>query len=497
MLLKKLIEILKTFDKDELKKFKRFISSDYFNTNESIVKLFRLIAAFYPAFSPYEKKLTPEALFRSLYGQRKYDEKTFRYLLSSLYSITEEFLAHTTFQSSRLEVRKSVIHNMIARRLHSQAKKNLAAAEIELEKESLLSSSYIFHKMDYGLLWHQLYFLSNMQDPLIDKRIEQGEYFFYNSIVELSHLFQIIHKISYNFNLHARENLVFEFLKNLDHKRLLGFIEKNENSETLGDGLKKIYKTLKIYLCFMETMINAKDEVYFDKMSVFINRHLDLFDKKEQQNLYLMLATVCIEKRKNINDTKYQKKYFEIIKSGVSKNLYTSYTSQYMDVAHFIMIVDTALQLGENDWVGEFYRRYVEYISPEYSQDVINYASAEISFIKKDFERSLVSVSKVKANVFRLKLPVRILKLKLYYELNKFEEAFLLIDTSFKFLTFNKNIREDEKVNHLNFIKFYKEILKAKADGIKKINKNFVKELGSKSLLPHKNWLIEKAANVE
>jgi hypothetical protein len=129
MLLKKLVEILKTFDKDELKKFKRFISSDYFNTNESIVKLFKLIAVFHPEFNADEKKFAPERLFREIYGQRKYDEKTFRYLLSSLYTMTEEFLAHSTFQSNKLEVKKAVIHNLIARRLHNHALKNLKAAE--------------------------------------------------------------------------------------------------------------------------------------------------------------------------------------------------------------------------------------------------------------------------------------------------------------------------------------------------------------------------------
>jgi hypothetical protein len=493
MHLKKFIEILKTFDKDELKKFKRFISSDYFNTNKSIVKLFKFIMVFYPEFSIEEKKLRPESLFKRVYSTRKYDEKTFRYLTSSLYSLTEQFLAHSTFEKSKLEVKKAVIHNLIGRRLHSHAVKNLTAAETELDKESLLSSAYIFNKMDYRLLWHQLYFLSNMQDPLIEKRLEQGEYFFYNSIVELSHLFQIIYKISFNFNLPVRENLVFEFLKSFDHKRMLTYIEANERAEFLTADMKKIYKTLKIYLCFMETMTNAKDELHFNKMNSLIYEHAALFDRKEQQNLYLMLATVCTEKRKNLDDKKYQKKYFEIIKSGVSKDLYISYASQYMDYTNFLIILDTALQLGENNWAEKFREKYIEHISPEYSGDINNYADSELFFAKKEYESSMNSLSKVKAKLLRLKAPVRALKLRLYYELGYFDKAFLLIDSYIKFLNSSKNIREDEKNSHFKFLEFYKVILKTKADDPENINRNFMQELEAAALLQHKTWLIEKA----
>lgn len=490
MLVKKLTEILKTFDKDELKKFKRFISSDYFNTNETVVKLYKLITAFYPEFNPNEKKLTPEALFKSLYGQRKYDEQTFRYLISALHSLAEEFLAHTTFANSRLEVRKSVIHNLIARRLHNHALKNLKAAEAELENQSHLSSDYVFHKMDYGLLWHQLYFISGLQEPLLDKRLEHGEYFIYNTVAELSHIFQIIYKISNSFNFNVRENLVYELFKSIDGKSMILNIEKNEDSELLSSELKKIYKTLKIYLCFMETMKDTKDEIYFEHMHRLLNEYSELFDKKEQQNLYLMFATVCNTKRKNLNDEKYQRKYFEIVKSGVAKDLYIS--QRYMDIPHFITILKTALEQNEINWAEQFQKKYIVHVHPEYMQDISHYSESELLFSKGIYTDSLRSLSKVKTGHFRLKLPVKILTLKLYFELGNFEKAFLLIDSFTKFLASNKNLHEDEKVHNSAFLKYYKELLIAKVDEAKP-GKDLLNEIESASLLPHKNWLTEKA----
>jgi hypothetical protein len=148
MLLKKLIEILKTFDKAELKKFRRFISSDYFNTNESVSRLFKLIAAFYPEFDVQDQKLSSEALFKKIYGTRKYDEKTYRYLLSSLYALLEKYLAISLFENTEVEMKKYVVDYLTERRLFSLATKNLIALESSLDKDKLIGGEYIYNKED-------------------------------------------------------------------------------------------------------------------------------------------------------------------------------------------------------------------------------------------------------------------------------------------------------------------------------------------------------------
>lgn len=492
MLLKKLIDIFKTFDKEELKKFKRFISSDYFNTNESIVKLFKLIAAFYPDFSPDEKKLTPEALFKGVYGARKYDEKTLRYLISSLYSVTEKFLGLTVYENDEMELKKAVIDSLMERGLFNHAEKNLIAAETELDNSTVLKGSYIFNKADYGHLWHQLYFLSNKQIPILDKRIEQGEFLLYSNLVEMTHLYQIIHTVSYNYNLLIEPNLVYEYFNVLEQKKLIAFLEKHEGLDHLKEGQKKLYKTLKIYLCFMITMNEPGDERYYEMLEELVEKYCDMFDRNEQQNLHVMLTTVCNEKRKNLDDKKYQRKYFDVIKRGVARDLYTSYTSQYMDITNFVMIFRNALQLGEADWAAEFLRTYGERISPEYSEDMINYAFAELFFSKNDFEHSLSRLSKVKAKVFRLKIPVRVLMLRLYFELGYIEEAFSLIDAFTRFLTTNKNIRTEEKNSQLKFLGYYKEVLNAKANWNETVDTGLLKKLESESLLQYKTWLLDK-----
>jgi len=82
--------------------------------------------------------MSPEALFKKIYGTRKYDEKTYRYLLSALYSLVEKYLAISLFERNEVEIRKYVIDDMTERRLFGLAGKNLLALESSLDKDNLI-----------------------------------------------------------------------------------------------------------------------------------------------------------------------------------------------------------------------------------------------------------------------------------------------------------------------------------------------------------------------
>src|SRR5438876_4568244 len=127
MLLKKLTEILKTFNKDELKKFGRFIRSDYFNTNDRVTGLFKILKRNYPLFD--KPKLTKEYLFRQIYGTREFDDKTFRYLLAELMELAEKFVALSFIENDKVEVNKNLINGLISRMLFSHADSMLKTTE--------------------------------------------------------------------------------------------------------------------------------------------------------------------------------------------------------------------------------------------------------------------------------------------------------------------------------------------------------------------------------
>jgi hypothetical protein len=85
----KIIEILKTFSKQEIKSFERFLDSRYFNESEKIRKLYRLLVNHYPLF--VSVRLNEENLSRELNPNLNFNKSTFKSLLSDLSTLSERF----------------------------------------------------------------------------------------------------------------------------------------------------------------------------------------------------------------------------------------------------------------------------------------------------------------------------------------------------------------------------------------------------------------------
>ena len=82
---------------------------------------------------------------------------------------------------------------------------------------------------------------------------------------------------------------------------------------------------------------------------------------------------------------------------------------------------------------------------PEYRENMKNYSYARLYFEKGQFDEALNFLSKVKYDNFALKYDIRVLMLRIYYELHYTEEALSLIDTFRHFIAENKSLSQQKK----------------------------------------------------
>jgi hypothetical protein len=496
MIFKRLVEILKSFDKDELKKFGRFIRSDYFNTNERITELFKALKKSYPDFD--NPKPTNEYLFKQIYGTRNYDDKTFRYLLAELLELAKKFVALSIIEGDMVEVKKNIIIGLLSRALYSQASSLLKASEEKLDMVPLISGDYLSNKIEYYDLWSHLFFLTNKQEPLLNKRIEQADHLTIHNLIELFHLFRNIHTDKVNFNVEPEDNVMFAFVNNFNYKGMLDYLDNMEKTRRKDKNHSNLINAFKIYLCFMITFLDEKDEEYFYKMRDLVNEYGGYFDREELQNIHIYLLSICNAKRKTINEDKYLRNYFEIVKQMDSLSLFTSYKGQYMDVSGFYRIFQTALYLKEYTWAENFIVKYAGQLAPEFSEDLKNYANAELSFRQNRFEESLKQLARVKFKFYRLKVNVRSLMLMIYYELDYIEEAFSLTDSFAHFLTGSKKIVPAMREASTNFLSYSRELLKYKtAPKNKKKLSELKNNIANCTAINNKDWILEKVKELE
>ena len=73
------IEILRTFDKAELKRFESFISSPYFNTKSSVVEIFKIVKKYAPDYD--NNNLNKEEIWKKMFPGKEYNYGFFKNII--------------------------------------------------------------------------------------------------------------------------------------------------------------------------------------------------------------------------------------------------------------------------------------------------------------------------------------------------------------------------------------------------------------------------------
>src|SRR4051812_29384901 len=112
----KLVTILKTLSLKELKQFKIYSHSPFFNNQEALKGLVTIVLDEAPAFN--SEALGKRKVFSKLYPEKAYSESRMLNLISDVYQLLIDYLAYTDYKE-----------NTIIERLHLLAtlrKKNLS-----------------------------------------------------------------------------------------------------------------------------------------------------------------------------------------------------------------------------------------------------------------------------------------------------------------------------------------------------------------------------------
>jgi len=90
MLKSKAIDILKTFSKEEYKRFEDFVVSPYFNKSKSLINLVSSLKNFFPEFN--SEKMTEQFIYEKIFPANLYSYSMMRNLMSELLQLCEKFI---------------------------------------------------------------------------------------------------------------------------------------------------------------------------------------------------------------------------------------------------------------------------------------------------------------------------------------------------------------------------------------------------------------------
>lgn len=478
----RLIKLLKTFTKEEIKSFGKFVSSPFPLQTRNTIELYNYLANLHP---DYDSRLPgKQEIFSQLFTGEDYNERKLQNLIFDLTKSAEHFLAHCTFFEDEQEFLLNLSKGYLNKNLHDESNRINKIIEKKLQPTFSPDTDYT-SKLKRLTQLKLEYYNENNHLESVTKSIED---IFETSVLQfISEYIQYVNNMNtalHNCEKKIENRFVQEALQIINFKELLEWFEKEDFIKTPNIGL---------YYYVFKTIDEPDNLNYYHLLKNLFFRNLSDLNREEKFYFFMHLGNYCIQRSEsNAND--FRKETFNIFKSMLKNNSYSPSVGQNIDVMTYRTMVLSSYSQKDSKWLNYLIKNYIECLPVDHRDNIRNYTYAYLYFLKNEFVKSLGSISTFKNNEFHVfKLDVKHLTMQIYYELCSYDLALSTLDAYKHFIDSNKKIPEFAKILYRNFIKFYQKLLRIKY-GISKEDPSFVKgEIDNSIQIVSKKWLMEKA----
>jgi hypothetical protein len=191
----------------------------------------------------------------------------------------------------------------------------------------------------------------------------------------------------------------------------------------------------------------------------------------------------------------YDIDYIEFYHLRVNENILSN---EYgvLDVRHLRNYIRKCVRLKKYDALNIFFKKYSGKINNEIRISIQNYAKGSVCFNKKDFPKSLEYLSEVNISTPMIIKDVKIMKLRIFYDLKYIDALISEVDSYRHFLKSTtmipKGFKETDRLflNHLIKLKSIRE--SGKVYELEILKKN----IGNPNINENLHWLLEKIAEL-
>ena len=469
-----MLDHLNKFTEDELKKFKKFINSPYFNSNKNTVKLFNYLHSKYPDIS--EEDISYASISRNVYSEKKINHAGVRKLISEFMKLMEDYFMHSGIQTDIIANRIALLNTLRERGLNKRFEMNMKDLIKEQEKFFQKNDVYYINQSNLEYQYYE-YNNSRFRKKYADCLQNMSDMRDYSFIFSKLHTF---------FAMFTNEQSGKKDFDKKFFKEILGFVESN----------KKIImrKHPNIYIIYLVVLMHdtLNDKFFYDLVN-YLKIYENRFTKSSLSFYYNYVISYCMLKI-NKGDIKFRKMAFDVYKIRMHKNLFL--IENNITDHEFTSVVNTVLALKEFEWLEEFIEMYKDKLDPDFAKDIYNLTRAKIFFYKKDYKKVFEHLKNVEFKDPEYYFNSKFLLARVYYDTKEFNGLNYIIENLRQYVrekktlsmdyiaiikTFNKYMQELKKLNENNFKdnSFSKVVLKKELDN-------------EQSFVPNKNWFYEK-----
>lgn len=460
---RKVIELLQHFSKKDLKNLKRFVESPYFNTNVAIIALYEYIYKFAPDFN--HSNLTIEKAFKSVFPNKKFEERIITRLISKLFKLVEQYIVQMKLEEKELQQKFLLLDFYIEKQLSKFFDSANISLRKSLEEFPFRDDDYFYYK--YVTEYYSAKFLSKLDDRTNEVNI--------NNTVKSFDSFYWIRKIMLLSLLINRNNVVANSGYDLS--------EVNFVIEKLKDYDFSELPSLYVWYRALILLNDPGDVDAYQKLKIALSTYDHLFSSEIIQNLYVFLINSVVILFQD-GENRFQE-YFSLFSEQIAKGHIYDNGHLYPQMLKNIMTV--ALRLKKHQWAEDFLKENKEKILPK---EVYHWNLGKLYYATEEYDKALEILEENKYDDIYYVLETKRLLLKIYYQLGYAELMYSYIN-SFRVFLSRKAIISKEKKRNQNFVNFFQQLLKLVPRDKEKKN-GLLEKLKQEEEIADKDWLLEK-----
>jgi len=474
----KLINILKTFSKEEMRLFEKFLDSPFHNSGKNCTPMYRVIKKYYPDFKT--DMISYENLHKKLYPRSKFNKQVMWNLSSALEKMTKEFLEQIALRNDKFTRMQLAISEFSTRKLSYNYSQALGEMEKVIEKTGI-DYDHLDKKLHMEIYKQDYYFLTDKIQYKGDSTLKTSEYqvilFLKMNVTALRDL-RILEEF-HNYKIDT--NLPLEVARNIDYDAIINYAKKKNYGYTY---------LIELYYHSLMMMLKPGDTGHLVKFRELYQAHYKKLTVNEQSTMMHWLINHCLQNL-DLSSSENNRMVFELNDFRLKEGL-AFYPDDQLSKTIYLQIFNSALRANEIEWALNFIDKYTVKLLTESRETMRCQAYAFLYFHTKEYSKALNFLYNVEFIEIMDKLQTRILTAKTYYELNDMETLLQYIDSTKHFLNSNSSISEIIRIQIHTFIKYIHKIVFLRENKDQAEINALKKEIKSVEEVASKKWLLEK-----
>ena len=472
----KVLNLLKTFSKDEFREFGLFVESPVYNRESVIIRLYKILKEYYPEFESIS--LQKKSVFSNLYPHKHYNDAFLRNTISDLLGLAEKYLKYIQSASDPFYNQYLLLKELTNRKQQVLFKMNYKKAEKILKSSEVRDEIYYHNK-----------FL--LEDELRRNVVVNSSRILFkdDNIDDQAKSLHIQH-LTENIKLYAimLNQKKFTFDHKFDFSLLEVLTRYLENNYHTYSNIP--YITI-FYNCVM--LFKTEEKKYFDELKSELKKHYKELSVIDRKNMFMVLTN---HSNLQIKTGRYEfcRESFEIYREFIRTKAYYE-GNDFM--AHYIYrsAAYSALDVKEFDWAEKFINEHRTDGHIDFRDSSFNFCYSQLYLLRGEYDKALESLSKVRTFDFKDKQSVNQTLLQIYFCKNETESFLSLVDSFRHFLKRNDKVRKLDFKMLNNFITYIKRLYAIKHGSIKfdKSDLNILKkDLEKNNEVSSRKWLLER-----